>query len=193
MFVELVRPSLGQLPSYTDALAAGWSPSAELQDTERVANEVDADPAAFVAALEDREGQGAPILLPDGSSVPRLPSVERWMWDGAFCGRIQLRWQPGTPELPPTCLGHVGYSVVPWCRNRGYATAALGLFLPLARVVGLPWVDVVTDADNGASARVVRANGGVLVERFRKPEALGGQPGLRFRIELAHAGDPAFR
>jgi len=35
------------------------------------------------------------------------------MWDGEFCGQIAFRWQPGTEALPPHCLGHVGYSVVP--------------------------------------------------------------------------------
>lgn len=106
------------------------------------------------------------------------------MWDGEFCGVISLRWQPGTPALPPHCLGHVGYAVVPWKRRRGYATRALGLVLPLARDEGLPYVEVTTDADNFASQRVVEANGGELIERFRKPESHGGADSLRFRIVL---------
>jgi predicted acetyltransferase len=52
------------------------------------------------------------VALPDGTMVPRLPGFWRWLWDGEFCGSIQFRWQPGTPDLPPTCLGHIGYSVV---------------------------------------------------------------------------------
>jgi predicted acetyltransferase len=40
------------------------------------------------------------------------------MWDGDFAGAINLRWQPGTAELPPHCLGHIGYGVVPWKRGR---------------------------------------------------------------------------
>jgi hypothetical protein len=54
------------------------------------------DPAAFVAALDDPQAKGGPIGLPDGSTVPRLPGFRRWMWDGAFCSSIGLRWQPGT-------------------------------------------------------------------------------------------------
>jgi predicted acetyltransferase len=41
------------------------------------------------------------------------------MWDGEFCGSIGLRWLPGTEELPPHCLGHIGYAVVPWKRRLG--------------------------------------------------------------------------
>ena len=106
------------------------------------------------------------------------------MWDGEFCGTIGFRWQPGTPARPPTCLGHVGYSVVPWKRGRGYATAALALLLPEIRREGLPYVDLTTDATNVASRRVIEANGGTLVEEFVKPASHGGALGLRFRIAL---------
>lgn len=116
--------------------------------------------------------------------MPRLPGYRRWLWDGEFCGAIGLRWQPGTPALPPTCLGHIGYSVVPWKRGRGYATRALGLLLPEARREGLPYVELTTDAANVASRRVIEANGGVLVETFHKPAAHGGAEALRFRIAL---------
>jgi predicted acetyltransferase len=122
--------------------------------------------------------------MPDGSFVPRLPSLGRWMWDGEFCGFISLRWQRGTAELPPTCLGHIGYSVVPWKRRLGYASAALAQVLPLARERGLPYVEVVTTPENTASQKVILANGGFLVEEFEKLAVHGGGPALRFRIAL---------
>jgi predicted acetyltransferase len=184
--MELVWPAMEHLPSYVRALEEGWSPNthraaAAAEELARIAH----DPAAFVAEQVDREGKGPPVVQPDGSSVPRLPSIRRWMWDGAFCGVISLRWQPGTIELPPTCLGHVGYSVVPWRRGRGYATRAVALLLPEARAEGLPWVELVTEATNVASQRVIEANGGTLVERFVAPASHGGWPALRFRIALA--------
>ncbi|MGE3577786.1 MAG: GNAT family N-acetyltransferase, partial [Vicinamibacterales bacterium] len=114
--------------------------------------------------------------------VPRLPGYVMWMWDGEFCGTIGFRWQPGTTELPSYCLGHVGYSVVPWKRRRGYATRALALLLPLVRTEGLAYVELTTDADNVASRRVIEANGGVAVERFFKPQGYGGAESIRFRI-----------
>lgn len=122
--------------------------------------------------------------MPDGSYVSRLPGIGRWMWDGEFCGSIGLRWQNGTTELPPTCLGHIGYAVVPWKQRRGYATAALAQMLPQARERGLPYVELTTNADNVASQKVIRANGGVLVEQFEKLPVHGGGPALRFRIDL---------
>ena len=128
--------------------------------------------------------EGPAIVLPDNSTVARLPGYKLWMWDGEFCGVIGLRWQRGTMELPPYCLGHIGYAVVPWKRRRGYATHALRLMLPHARAEGLPYVDVTTDATNIASQRVIAANGGTLMERFHKPATHGGAESLRFRILL---------
>ena len=145
---------------------------------------LDADPDRFLAQQEDREAKGPPITLPDGSTTPRLPGFHRWLWDGEFCGAIGVRWSPGTTDLPPTCMGHVGYSVVSWKQNRGYATAALGMLIPELGELGLPFVTLTTNVDNLPSQRVITANGGVLVERFVKPDVLGGGEALRFRIDL---------
>jgi len=57
--------------------------------------------------------------------------------------------------------------------------------LPEAKAVGLNHVEITTDLTNEPSQRVVLTNGGVLVERFRKPEQYGGVDGLRFRIHLS--------
>ena len=108
------------------------------------------------------------------------------MWDGEFAGSIGLRWQPGTTDLPPTCLGHIGYAVVPWKRRRGYATAALAAMLPIAAAEGLPFVDITADLDNVASQRVIEANGGVLVEQFTKLPSAGGGQAVRYRVDLAN-------
>ena len=51
------------------------------------------------------------VKLPDGSLVPRLPVITRWMWDGQLCGSIYFRPQMGSTELPPHCLGHIGIEV----------------------------------------------------------------------------------
>ncbi|WP_293900075.1 GNAT family N-acetyltransferase [Phenylobacterium sp.] len=184
--VELRKASLDGLPQYVDALKRGWSPDnvrGRLGADEQLAR-IAEDAAAFVASQDDPEGRGAPIILPDGTKVVRLPGYYRWIWDGQFCGTVGFRWQPGTPDLPPHVLGHIGYGVVPWRQGRGYATAALALALPDARARGLPYVELTTDPDNVASQRVIEANGGVLVDRFRKPAAYGEAEGLRYRIAL---------
>jgi predicted acetyltransferase len=54
--------------------------------------------------------------------------------------------------------------------------------LPEAKAIGLAYVEITTDPDNIASQRVIEANGGILVERFIKPQQFGCKAGLRFRI-----------
>ena len=184
--VSLMRPMLGALPGYVAALRRDWSPDnirGRAASDEQL-RRIDEDAPGFVASLHDPEARGAPIKMPDGSVFPRLPGYVRWVWDGEFCGSISLRWQPGTASLPEHVLGHVGYAIVPWKRGRGYATRALGLILPEARALGLPHIDLTTDPANLASQQVILANGGRLLERFRKPEVYGCAEGLRFRINL---------
>lgn len=184
--MELVRGRSEHLASYVAALRRGWSAdnargaAAAREELERI----EADPAGFLASLHDPEATGGPITLPDGSTVERLPGFRRWMWDGEFCGSIGLRWQPGTEELPPYCLGHIGYSVVPWKRRLGYATQAVKALLPEAKALGLRYVEITTDVDNVPSQRVILAAGGVFVERFTKPAQFGGVEGHRYRIDL---------
>jgi predicted acetyltransferase len=146
--------------------------------------EIAKDSASFVARLDDPLGHGAPVKMPDGSTMPRLPGIHRWIFDEEFCGVIGFRWQKGSSELPPHVLGHIGFAVVPWKRRRGCATEALGLILPEARNVGLAYVELTTDVDNIASQRVILANGGALVGQFQKPSVYGGGESLRYRISL---------
>ena len=183
--MQLVWPSTDTLPSYGHALEHGWSPNNLRPEAgqEELAL-IQADPAAFVASLVDREAKGAPVRMPDGSFVPRLPGYRRWMWDGEFCGSISLRWQQGSNALPPYCLGHIGYAVVPWKQRQGYATQALALLLREAPAEGLTYVQITTEPDNLASQRVIRTNCGELVEEFTSLPELGGMAMMRFRIVL---------
>ena len=184
--MQLVRPAQVHLASYVAALERGWSADnlRGIVAAQEELAKIEADADAFLDSLEDREAKGAPVKLPDGSSVARIPGIRRWLWDGDFCGSIGFRWQPGTTALPPHCLGHIGYAVVPWKQGRGYAKRALELLLPEARAQGLPFVEITTDPENIASQRVILANGGVLVEHFTQPPQFGSKPGLRYRIPL---------
>lgn len=183
--MELIRPHREHLAGYLAALRRGWSPDTTREGIDQEAiDRVVSDPDQVLALMDDREAAGGLIALPDGSTVPRLPGLTRWMWDGEFAGSINLRWQPGTTDLPPTCLGHIGYAVVPWKRGRGYATAALRAMLPIAAAEGLPFVEITTDLGNIASRRVIEANGGVLQEQFTKLDSAGGGPALRFQVDL---------
>jgi predicted acetyltransferase len=184
--IKLMRPSIEALPRYVAALRSGWSPdnvrgkAAADEELMRIGQ----DALAFTDSLDDPEARGPPVVLPDGVAVPRLPGFRRWVWDGEFCGSIGFRWQPGASGLPEYVLGHVGYSIVPWKRGRGYATQALARLLPQVRAQGLTYIELTTQPDNIASQRVILNNGGRLIGRFQKPEAYGGGEGLRYRISV---------
>src|SRR5437764_3208298 len=169
--MQLVRPGPEHLASYVAALERGWSADNErgVEAAREELSRIHADAAAFLASMEDREAKGPPVTLPDGSVAKRLPGFRRWLWDGEFCGSIGFRWQPGTTALPPHCLGHIGFAVVPWKRRLGYATRALELLLPEVTNEGLDYVELTTDVTNIASQRVIEANGGKVFERFPKP------------------------
>lgn len=181
--MELLAPSPELLPSYVAALGNGWvfddfwfgGTAAQLELAER-------DPQAMLARLMDGDHSGEVLALPNGNTAPRLPGRIRWMWDGSFAGSINVRWQPGTTELPPHALGHIGYGTVPDRRGRGYASAALALALPVVWEQGLPFADLVTAQANAASQRVIERNGGVFVESFEHPSDSTAGTMLRWRI-----------
>jgi hypothetical protein len=112
--LTLVRPSAAHLPAYAAALARGWSPDTMRPEVaqEQLAR-IAEDAPGFLASLEDEDPQGATVTLPDGSRVPRLPWLVRWMWDRGLAGSINLRWPPAGAPMPPHVLGHIGFSVVP--------------------------------------------------------------------------------
>ena len=184
--MTLVWPARDHLPSYVAALERGWSPdnirgriTAE-EELKRIAT----DPGAFLASLVDLDASGPPLTMLDGQKFARIPGYRKWMWDGEFCGSIGFRWQPGTEALPPHCLGHTGYAVVPWKRRRGYATDALREIVEDAAARGLRYIDVTTAPDNVASQRVIEKNGGVFVDEFTTIPGLGSQRERRYRIPI---------
>jgi predicted acetyltransferase len=184
--IRLVRPSLAFVASYQDALQRGWSPNNVTAERTRVEEleKIAKDPQMFVESLVDFEAKGDPIILPDGSQVERLPGYRSWMFDGEFCGSIGFRWVKGSSELPPFCLGHIGYSVVPWKQNLGYATQALALLLLQAKRLGLIHVYITTQPENVASRKVIEANRGRFLHTFIEDAGYGGKEGLKFKVDL---------
>jgi predicted acetyltransferase len=184
--MQLVIPSLQYIESYARALSKDWSPNNMRQSqAQEELDKIKSDPLAFIASLDNTQVVGEPLTMPDGSQVPRLPGFRRWMWDGEFCGSIGFRWQRGTHELPPYCLGHIGYAVVPWRRRLGYATHALQQLLPEAKALGLPLVELTVAHDNAISQRVIEKCGGVYIESFPLPDCYGVGTEWRYRIDLS--------
>ena len=184
--MKIVRPEEVHLESYKEALirAISLGTAAYPEEAQDQLLKIEADIKSFLARKEDPKAIGGDVQLPDGSLVLRLPGITRWMWDGEVCGSINFRWQEGTTELPPHCLGHIGYEVFSWKQNRGYATEALKQILPEAKRIRMPFVELTTNVDNLFSQRVIQKNGGVLHEKFVKPQSHGGTDGLRYRIYL---------
>lgn len=187
-FVGFAEPQTAMLDSYVDALKRGWSPSTTADVGTRLLDIIAADTPGYLSALADNTtaiiSPGATRTLADGRTVPALPQRTRWIWDGDFCGVIDMRWQPGTIDLPPPYLGHVGYAIVPWKRGHGYAKRALRHMLSEARDVGLVSFDVCTTADNVASQRVALANGATLIGTFYDAANDPAIERQRFRITL---------
>lgn len=157
----IIRPHVDWVTAYEDALRRGWSPKTDenvsreqLELRERFRH----DPERFLHELY----HSPTVRNAKGEEIPRLPAHDFWILDGAFCGRINFRFQHGTEDLPPWVSGHIGYAIVPWKRGNGYATEALRLTLPYARAEGLFRVSITCDDDNVASRKVILANGGVL-------------------------------
>lgn len=78
--------------------------------------------------------------------------------------------------------GHIGYSIRPSERGKGYGTLILALTLDCARELGLSRVLLTCDTENIRSARVIMRNGGVLTSEGYSP--LRGARVSRYWIAL---------
>jgi predicted acetyltransferase len=78
--------------------------------------------------------------------------------------------------------GHIGYSVRPSQRSKGYGTRLLALTLERAKTLGLQRVLITCDKDNTVSTKVILSNGGKLASEGISQTT--GEEILRFWIEL---------
>ena len=91
--------------------------------------------------------------------------------DGQIVGMLDIRHRLNEGLL--RCGGHIGYSIHPSERRKGYAKRMLADALPLCRQFGIEKALVTCDDWNEGSRRTILANGGVHENTLFVPEENG--------------------
>lgn len=128
--------------------------------------------------LEHRTRCENPALVPEGK-VPSGAWLAVRTSDNRVVGMIDLRHHIDHPILG-LWGGHIGYTVRPSERGKGYAREMLRLDLENARALGLKRVMVTCSPSNPASERTILACGGI----FEKDVLVDGEIIRRYWIEL---------
>jgi GNAT superfamily N-acetyltransferase len=173
------------IASYVEALAEGFhvGNAAEPPPSPEALASIRADPLAW-AELRRSESR---VVLPDGTSVDKAPSLDLW-WveDGAFAGAVEIR-----RELPSALYaayaGHLSVGVRP--SRRGKSTRAM-LAATLAEAIrqGLERVLICCRVRNAPILRWVQGQG-IPIDEVPVPYSTVPDRLARFVIVL----EPALR
>ncbi|MEK5380536.1 GNAT family N-acetyltransferase [Niallia sp. FSL W8-0635] len=123
------------------------------------------------------------ISQENGDNLPsnRVPATQFLsIGNGKLIGLINIRHRL-TPELLMES-GHIGYSIHPEERRKGYATEQLRLSLIEANKLGLSKVLITCDKENIASAKTIQKVGGVLENEVNSAD--GKEIVQRYWIEI---------
>ena len=135
-------------------------------------------PTAAPTSPTSSRNSCAPLKALADTTGLRARYPDRVLWlvhDGEYIGQTSIRPELSTPYLL-TYGGHIGYSIRPSRRCRGYGKAILALTLEVSREIGLRRVLVTCDSDNIGSRKIIEHNGG----QFESAMAM---PSQTFRVE----------
>ncbi|MEI8130502.1 MAG: GNAT family N-acetyltransferase [bacterium] len=166
----LVLPSEKYKESFLEALSE-QSPEQESPVEGESYQRFNGDFNAFLSYLKN-ESEGVQML--EG----RVPQTVYWLVKGErFIGRISIRHYLN--DHLRNMGGHIGYSIRPSEREKGYGSLMLTLALPKAKALGIDPALITCNETNVASKRIIEKHGGVPDVSFVTPE---GVTKLRFWV-----------
>ncbi len=151
---ELVRPSLKYKESFLEAVKEFTAAGENIYQHGKKPEE---DFEQQLLRIQERE---------EAKDLPedRVPQTELWLVENdKFLGWAKIRHKLNKNLLVQG--GHIGYSIRPSARNKGYGTKILEMALSAAKSFGVEKVLVTCDDDNAGSARIIEKNGGVLEDK----------------------------
>lgn len=122
------------------------------------------DPAEFIKM--SAEGENPETLRPD--HVPATQFLFLRKRDNRLVGMLQVRHYFN--DYLEKYAGHIGYSVRPGERRKGYAKEMLKTALPFCREIGLEKVLIACIDGNIGSEKTILTNGGVYESTVHEPQ-----------------------
>jgi len=103
-----------------------------------------------------------------------VPYATFWLVnDGVFIGELHFRYV--LTDYLRNYGGHIGYTIRPSERRKGYGKQLLAMALPKIKSLGYSRVLITCDETNIASQKIIEANGGI----FQQANAQGGDMPLK--------------
>ena len=121
------------------------------------------DPEEYIQVCKDYED---PEKVPS-HLVPATQFLFIRKSDNKLIGMIQLRHRFN--DYLEKYAGHIGYSVRPSERRKGYAKEMLRMALPFCREIGIDKVMITCINGNIGSEKTILANGGVYESTVHEP------------------------